>query len=301
MQSESNQTTATYEKMKDWLGKLVFEQLDEKGRKWLEKQLTKIVDQKGGRSLQLAFGMIPRFTQKKSFNLSKEQVAEGQELVPDIRPDSWSLLVAARILCLLHLPYEESIFVEQIEKIFDTADEGEATALYAGIPLYPFPKAFIARASEGVRTNMTSVFDAIVLRNPFPKQYFGENAWNQMFLKAIFTNRPIHHIQGIEERANAALAQIISDYAHERWAAGRDVTPEIWRPIGPFLTIELLPDIAKLCSSMEILEQKAAVLSCQASSLPEAQQLLNTHPEVKALLDDPSTNWSDIGIALEQK
>ena len=48
--------------------------------------------------------------------------------------------------------------------------------------------------------------------------------------------RPIYQIKGIDLRKNKKLANILFDYARERWAASRRVTPELWRMIQGYLT-----------------------------------------------------------------
>ena len=88
-------------------------------------------------------------------------------------------------------------------------------------PLLPYPEHFIDLAIDGLRSNITSVFNAIALHNPYPADYFAEAAWNQMVLKAVFVDSPLSHIQGLDARANDKLARMLGDYAHERWAAGR--------------------------------------------------------------------------------
>ena len=45
-----------------------------------------------------------------------------------------------------------------------------------------------------------------------------------MVLKALFVESTLHPIQGLDARANEALAHMLCDYAHERWAAGRPVS-----------------------------------------------------------------------------
>ena len=57
-----------------------------------------------------------------------------------------------------------------------------------------------------------------------------------MVLKALFVETTLAPIVGLDERANPELARILRDYAHERWAAGRPVSPELWRCVGPFAT-----------------------------------------------------------------
>ena len=95
------------------------------------------------------------------------------------------------------------------------------------------PKQLEWQVGEGLRTSMRAVFEAIAHRSPFPKENFSEDRWNHMVLKALFIGSTLAPIQGLDERANPTLAEISADYAHERWAAGRPVTPELWRCIGP--------------------------------------------------------------------
>jgi hypothetical protein len=137
---------------------------------------------------------------------------------------------------------------------------GEQVALYSALPLLPYPEEFVSRAAEGVRTNMRDVFDAVVLQNPFPAGFFSEEQWNQMVLKAVFTSRPLYTICGIDDRCNARLAEMLLDFAHERWAAGRKVTPELWRCVAPYVTERNSADIQKLSESPDELEQLAAAL-----------------------------------------
>lgn len=61
-----------------------------------------------------------------------------------------------------------------------------------------------------------------------------------MVLKALFIDTTLHPIVGPDERANSKLATLLCDYAHERWAAGRAVTPELWRCVGPHATTDAL-------------------------------------------------------------
>ena len=55
-----------------------------------------------------------------------------------------------------------------------------------------------------------------------------------MILKALFVGSTLAPILGLDARANPELARILLDYAAERGAAGREITPELWRPVVPF-------------------------------------------------------------------
>lgn len=107
-------------------------------------------------------------------------------------------------------------------------------ALCLALPLLPHPEQHRERAAEGVRSNMTAVLAAVALRNVYPAEQFDDPAWNQMVLKAAFEGLPFRTIYGLDERANPTLSRMLVDNAHERWAADRPVSPELWRPVGPF-------------------------------------------------------------------
>jgi hypothetical protein len=107
---------------------------------------------------------------------------------------------------------------------------------------------------------MGPVFDAIAFGNPYPTTYFTELAWNQLVLKCIFNDKPIHLIEGIDKRSNQALANTLADFAHERWAAGRRVPSQVWRLIRNYQTETKEQDVRRLAQSVNPHDQKAAEL-----------------------------------------
>jgi hypothetical protein len=145
---------------------------------------------------------------------------------------------------------------------------------------------------------MTVVFNAIALDNPYPAEYMEEAAWNQLVLKAIFVGSQLHRIQGLDARANAALASTLSDFAHERWAAKRPVPVELWRPVGPFINEQILPDIEKLFASGDPVQQMAAALACSQSSMSEAKALLNGHPDLAKKIESGELTWESFSRQL---
>jgi hypothetical protein len=129
--------------------------------------------------------------------------------------------------------------------------------------------------------------------NPYPAENLEQPAWNQMVLKAFFTEKPVYRIIGLDERSNRELAKILVDYSHERRSAGRPVHPMLWRCVAGFIDENNFPDIEQLASSENEVERKAAVLICKRSDYPPAKHLLNTHPALQAL-QDRDISWNDL-------
>lgn len=287
---------ADLEAVKSFLLKLIESQAPQKSWDWLDRKHQELQKTDVQRKFFLAFSAVPRFFPKQSLKLDELQQEEATALRSGWSLNNWDLVQTVRTLILLMFPHQsEETYQGYLEKLFDTADMNEQMALYAALPLLPHPKSYVLRAAEGVRTNMTGVFDAIALQNPYPKTYFEDNAWNQVFLKAAFMSRPLYKIIGVEERANAELARIISDYAHERWAAGRVVSPELWRPASKFFNEGLKKDLERVFANEEPLQKEAAALLCSQSNHPEAQKMLEAYPELKTRIEAGEITWASIG------
>ncbi len=219
---------------------------------WLQRKQQEITQKAGERNLFTAFSSVSRYLGKQKLELSTEELQTAKELITGWNPINWTVDQVGRTLLILSFPQEhEDKYVATLDKIFAAADVGEAIALYQSLPLLPHPEKFKLRAAEGVRSNMTSVFNAVALYNPYPAQYLDDLAWNQMILKALFIGSPLYPIYGLECRNNQQLSQMLIDYARERLAAKRTVNPELWQLVAPFnsqAVAELKLSFKEVCS-----------------------------------------------------
>lgn len=273
------------------IGAWLRRQLPAPSVRWFEDELAKLVAGPTARGQDLLLGLIPRRLGKADLLLEPSDLAAARRARAGWDPTGWSVDEAARIRVLRDTEEGPGPFAERFTVLCRSADVAEAVALYRGLPLYPASEALDAQAAEGVRTNMRSIFEAVAHRNPYPRERFDQNRWNQMVLKALFIGSALAPIQGLDERANAELAQILSDYAHERWAAGRPVTPELWRCIGPFAEGAALADLERVVRSGDETERKAAALALSASPDKAAGDLLKDLRELAAAVAKGDLTW----------
>ncbi|PZX58147.1 EboA domain-containing protein [Algoriphagus chordae] len=280
---------------------LLLESTDnQKGLDWLKVKSQKISSEGTPSQFFLAFSQASRYFKKEKLSLSDQEIKKANELSTGFQPEFWDQLQSARTVLMLSYPQEKETWFTAMNQLFETADMNEHQALFAALPLMPFQEDLIPRAIDGLRTNISLVFDAIALSNPFPAKYFPEANWNQMVLKAIFMQRPLYRIQGLEERRNPALAAIARDFAHERWAAGREVMPEIWRLVSPFVDEMYLEDLKKTLSTKDELQVKSALLALRESAYLPAKELLEAYPEQVASLDMDAIAWESIGSEFQR-
>ena len=278
------------ELIREWLRR----QLPEPAELWLDGQLIKLAEDPSERNLQIALGMTPRRLGKDDLALSQDDLTAADAARPGWDPRGWSIDEAARILILIAAGGRGAAFAKRFTDLCQTADAGEAVALYRGLPLYPDAELLEEQAAEGVRTNMRGTFEAVAHRNPFPRERFGENRWNQMVLKALFIGSTMQPIQGLDERANPTLAAILCDYAHERWAAGRSIAPELWRCVGPFARGAALEDLKRAAGASDPSSRKAAALALAASPAPEAKASLAALGELASAVESGGLSWESL-------
>jgi hypothetical protein len=281
------------ERALDLLTRWVVARVPAEAAEWFRAQLAAVAGARDEKPLYLALGWAPRRLGKADLRLSPRELAEAAEVRPGFDPVDWSVDQAARVaLVLASYDGDPQRFKARLETLFRTADIGETIAFYRGLPLYPAPELLVARAREGARSGMRPVFEAVAHRNPYPKERFDENAWNHLVLKALFIGTTLDPIQGLDERANPRLVRMLCDYAHERWAAGRPVSPELWRCVGPHADEAALADLARVLETGGGEERKAAALALSSCPRPEAKALLARHPELEGPIARGEIRWA---------
>lgn len=282
----------TIELLSDWLAR----QVGQDSLSWLQQQQQKISsDSCLARVFFTAFSAVPRYTGKEQLQLTQMDIKTAQVAYPGWLPQFWSVEQAARSFLVLSLAWvKQEQFQRTLERVFAAADVGELVALYQMLPLLPNPQQYTLRAAEGVRSNMSVIFNGVALRNPYPARYFNELAWNQMVLKALFVGSPLSLIQGLDRRTNPHLSQMLIDYARERWAAKRSVSPELWRAMGVFGDRNILRDWEQILAGSSSQELLAVALACSQSCLPEAHHLLARYPDLQQSIDSGKLTWETL-------
>lgn len=213
--------------LKEIIGQIVEDNTSRTAWRWMENKTG---------SLNMTFAAIPRQTGKEIITLKEEAKTRLAALLPGFQIEGWTIDRLARVWLLMQMDSEDqTAYTARIENLFLAAEMNESVALYSALPLLAWPQAWIRRCAEGIRSNIGAVLEAIMLHNPYPAAWLDQPAWNQLVLKAFFTEKNIDAIVGLDQRANQPLASTLLDYAKERHAASRPVDDRIWKLIEKFI------------------------------------------------------------------
>lgn len=275
---------------------------------WLQEQVVSLRANFEERRFYYAFSGVSRRFDKSPLAVVEAVDDEAAAALGEVEVVGWDEFRLARVILLLVLAeQEEAVLRGNLEALLGSADLREQVAIFSAFAFF-LPSGdgeqviaaertrwLVGLARDGLRTNIVDVYDAIALDNPFPARAFFDDAWNQMVLKALFISRPLYRIRGIDGRANLTLAEALSNLAHERWAAGRWVSPELWRSCAKFLTETIVADVARVAATDEPGQREAAALIISG----DKQGLLDhARDRVSSLLDDVengSLTWDSLG------
>jgi hypothetical protein len=273
----------------------VSQRTDERGIAWFRGAVHDVAHAESERALGVAIGLAPRRLGKADLALSVAQLARAEALRPGLDPIDWSIDQLARVaLMTASHTGGDTAFASRFDSFCATAEINELIALCRGLPLYPNPVLIEPRAREAVRSGMKPVFEAVAHRNPYPREMFAEDAWNQMVVKAFFIGSTLWPIQGLDERANPRLARMLVGLAQERWAAQRRVSGEVWRCVAPHADGEGIAALSYGWTTGNDRERLAIALALQTAPqirlhLP-AEELARF--EAKLVLE--RINWPDL-------
>ncbi len=237
----------------------ISERTDERGAAWFRGAINEVAKASNERPLSVAIGLAPR-------RLGKADLA---------------------------LPAADADFAARFDSFCTTAEINELIALCRGLPLYPNAALIEPRAREAVRSGMKPVFEAVAHRNPYPRETFAEDAWNQMVVKAFFIGSTLWPIQGLDERANPRLARMLVGLAQERWAAERPVSGELWRCVAPHADDEGVAALAHGWNAGNDRERLAIALALRGA--PNARSLPPEEvAKFQARLESEKPEWRDL-------
>jgi hypothetical protein len=201
--------------------------LQAEGFSWLSQEIER---QRAGdeRRLAVALGLAGRKTGRRELPLTVDDIASAQALRDGWQPQYWGTDDAARAALLLAAYRgDDSAFAARLERLCVTAELTEHVSYMKGLAVFPAGKALLPRGREGVRSSIAPLFEAIACRNPYPRDMFDNDAWNQMVVKCVFGGTPLAAVIGLSERRNDDLIAMLRGLVSERHAAGRPLPAEV--------------------------------------------------------------------------
>jgi hypothetical protein len=145
----------------------------------------------------------------------------------EIRP-GWTTDQAVRALLLVGAPASEVLL------IYRYGDAAEKQAVLQALSLDEISTALGDQAlpivDDAIRTNDQRLLAAAL--GPYATKWLSQASFRQAVLKCVFAGVPLAAVDGLPERADDELVRMMTDFAAERAAAGREIPADL----EPYLT-----------------------------------------------------------------
>jgi len=145
----------------------------------------------------------------------------------------------ARARLLLALPLRGEPLAAEVTALYRDGDVSEQRAVLRALPLLDLGDRALPLVHEALRSNDTALVEAAV--GPYSARYLDLEAFRQAVLKCVFLDIRLDRVSGLGARADRELARMLTDFAHERVAAGREVPADVWPLVAGF------PELLREC------------------------------------------------------
>ena len=274
-----------------YLSEVAEKELNNSSLSWYKEKVLRLSEEFNKRTFYLTFSSISRKIEDKTIHLSSESIDSNYSF--SIQSDAKSVV---RALLLNTLDNQSGDYTSIINELFETADLNEQISLCSLIQFLPFSHVLHFRATEALRTNAKSVFEAIAHHNLFPLKNFDDEIWNHMILKSLFLESPLNPVTGLLERRNQKLSSMCLDYFHERMAASRIVTPEIWIMMEPYIDDNYIDAIQYSLKSSPETEKRAVAIAFQMQDETWKLQHIELHKQTEAIVSEVNLDWATFQV-----
>ncbi|MDW4907365.1 EboA domain-containing protein [Streptomyces sp. ADMS] len=151
-------------------------------------------------------------------------------------PDGRTVDEAARTMLLAALTLRDQVLVDEVTALHRYGDPAEQRAVLRALPQLDRDGTgrFLDLVRQTLRGNDNTLIEAAL--GPYAAAHLPADEYRQAVLKCVFCEIPLARVAGLDDRADRELARMLSDFAHERIAAGRPVPEDIAPLVQPFVT-----------------------------------------------------------------
>ncbi|MFB8106405.1 MULTISPECIES: EboA domain-containing protein [unclassified Streptomyces] len=128
-----------------------------------------------------------------------------------------------------------------VTRLYEQGTAAERRAVLLTLDRLDLGATALPLVEDALRTNDTRLVAAAV--GPYAAAHLDPHAWRHAVLKCLFTGVPLDAVARLGERARGddELARMLSDFAAERTAAGRDVPADLDTALGLARTTPAAP------------------------------------------------------------
>jgi hypothetical protein len=186
--------------------------LDERGRTWFAGSLTQLASEPD--AIATLFPAVGRHVGRGPLDLDPS----------DAGVHAWTVDDAARTLLLVALGDAAQA---QLQPLYQYGDGAERRGVLRALAFLPLDPAIgVKLVDDALRTNDVGLIAAAM--GPFAVAHLDDAAYAQGVLKCAFVGVPLRGLVGSLERTTPELSAMLTRYVHERIAAGRDVSDDVW-------------------------------------------------------------------------